>query len=328
MKNKSIGILLVCVLFVVFLLGVTDVITLADKDQSAESVNTIQPDKLIGVLVTPEYLDLFNFDSYFEDNIDALTANNGVVTIDSSEYEGRLYATLVDNTVVDSFGERKTPEYVFENVEGYLFYTATMKDEYGTYSSGSSDEAFSDGHSVFHSLDEGERIEIQSTIYVSTLSDIHTFYYNPVYQTADGKVYALSGTGHSYGSELTEGLTNTVSYEESSSHTANGVTITDSMRVEVTCKYVNPPTSIVITQMNDNNQILTSTVYEPDKLPDSITPMDETDYILLEILATDYYGNQVSNRELFEDNDTYLEPYYCREDGICVKKFIQLEWGE
>ena len=69
MKNKIGIIILACVLVVSFVLGVTGAVTFA-KDESTDNADGASKDRLIGVFITTEYLDLFDFDSYFQDNAD------------------------------------------------------------------------------------------------------------------------------------------------------------------------------------------------------------------------------------------------------------------
>lgn len=53
----------------------------------------IYEDRLVGVLVTTEYLDLFDFENYLGDNIKGFSGGEIVVDGDTQKYQGRLYAT-------------------------------------------------------------------------------------------------------------------------------------------------------------------------------------------------------------------------------------------
>ena len=46
-------------------------------------------DQLVGVVVTTEYLDLFDMEGYLEDNLGSIMAGKNP---DQSDYQGRLYA--------------------------------------------------------------------------------------------------------------------------------------------------------------------------------------------------------------------------------------------
>ena len=61
MKNKIGIIILACVLVVSFVLGVTGAVTFA-KDESTDNADGASKDRLIGVFITTEYLDLFDFE--------------------------------------------------------------------------------------------------------------------------------------------------------------------------------------------------------------------------------------------------------------------------
>ena len=78
-------------------------------------------DRLIGVFITNEYLDLFDFEGYLNDNINSF--RGGEIDAERSnthKYQGRLYAVLVPKAHVnEETGESTvTHEYVFEGIEG------------------------------------------------------------------------------------------------------------------------------------------------------------------------------------------------------------------
>ena len=59
----------------------------------AEEGNGMSQDMMIGVFITREYLDLFDFERYLEDNLNTVVNGGGEISPEDSEkYGGRLYA--------------------------------------------------------------------------------------------------------------------------------------------------------------------------------------------------------------------------------------------
>ena len=154
----------------------------SDMDASAAS-----RDRLIGVYITTEYIDLFDLEGYIGANASALSGGS-IGEADAAQYNGRLYAELVDE------------RYVFPGVDGFAFFMATTEHEYGTSYSNYTDEGVCGGKIAVNTNDNedssGEALELECTIYgITGRNDRHVIYTNPVYQTADGEVYLTSGHG-------------------------------------------------------------------------------------------------------------------------------------
>ena len=147
----------------------------SDMDASAAS-----RDRLIGVYITTEYIDLFDLEGYIGANASALSGGS-ISEADAAQYNGRLYAELVDES------------YVFPGVDGFAFFMATTEHEYGTSYSNYTDEGVCGGKIAVNTNDNedssGEALELECTIYgITGRNDRHVIYTNPVYQTADGEV--------------------------------------------------------------------------------------------------------------------------------------------
>lgn len=52
-----------------------------------------QEDRLVGIYITPEYVDTFDFSSYAEDNASSLINGGEISSEDAAEYSQRVYAT-------------------------------------------------------------------------------------------------------------------------------------------------------------------------------------------------------------------------------------------
>lgn len=86
------------------MLGLAMVLPLTGCQLALPGEESAQDDRLIGVYVTTEYLDLFDIESYLEDNLNA-GWTGGEITGDTDPYEGRVYAVRTEDG-----------KYVFEGV--------------------------------------------------------------------------------------------------------------------------------------------------------------------------------------------------------------------
>lgn len=325
MKTKNIIIIIVSIVFAAFVFGTTGMIRLVSASEDEE----ISADKLIGVLITEEYLDLFDSEQFFTDNIDRLISGGEISESESAKYEGRLYAVLVETEhISEETGETyRNKEYVFEGINGICHIAPRITDEIGTYWSSSGDEAISDGFVNFISNDEGESVALEGTIYVSTGKNAGNFYFNPVYQTQDGEVYAVSGSG-TFSSGSTAGASMSHKIKENLSSTIGGLTTTSESAVKITVCYVDDPVKVSILQFDSESTLLSRMECSPESLPDTLQPQVGTQYIIVETTALSREGITNITRELYQSEDETLSALYCRDDGICVRKWCEINWNE
>lgn len=313
MRTKGIIITLAGVLLAAFALGVSGVLSLSGGAKDG----TEGDGRLIGVLVTTEYLDLFDAQGYFNDNAEKILSGGEISPADAAAYQGRLYAALRESP--DGAGRKK---YVFEGVEGIAYFSARYTDAAGAYHGNSGDEALSDGHMSLAYTDEGESLELEGTIYVSTAGGADAFYYNPVYQTERGEIYAVSGSGMSYGGERDAGLSGSHELREEYTATVGGETKSGSTRVEISIRYVDAPMGVALLQLDSASRLLSREEYAPGVLPERVSTLPDTAFILLETRG----AGQSVTRALYQPGDESLFAFFCRADGICVKQWCALDW--
>lgn len=287
-------------------------------------------DRLAGVLVTREHLDLFDFEGYLKDNMGKISGGEIAIDNPRDRYQGRLYAVLKDRVLTDEdTGEETiTKEYVFEEIEGSLYIAATIPEgESGDiYITTGSDRAISDGHSGFFQGDDEEKISLEGIIYISSLEGLGTHFINPVYQDNQGRVYAMEGSGMTINGVEGEGAAFSQTLEETTTSTEGGKSKKVSTSIKISLETILPPTEIFILQMDKNNSILSSEKYYPGQVPDKLIPKGKTAYIIVETHKKDSTGNMLVIRELFSKEDESLSTFFCREDGICIKEWTQLIW--
>lgn len=289
-------------------------------------------DILIGVFVTDEYLDLFDTERYLNDNLNKLSGG-GLIDMDenNSPYQGRLYATLKTRELKDDAGKAINPgEFVFEGAEGISYFAARIPatENEDSFITSGSDEAISDGHTGFSYSDNEDKTTLEGTIYISSDYAGKIRYVNPVYQSADGSVYAVTGNGIMLSGEQGEGSVFSQTLEETSTVTENGKSKSVSIYIKISMSMMFPPEQIYILQMDKNSSIISRTEYEPGKLPDSLTPEPDVEYIIVESLKRGPEDNLVISRSLFDKSNETLETFYARDDGICIKKQTNLDWSK
>ncbi len=324
MKLKNI--LAACIALCI-VISLTGCIQLALEDAG----ETGKQDRLIGIFITQEYLDLFDTESYLMDHLSGKGTKDPVI-IDTSnnKYQGRLYAVLTERRLTDEITGRpfNIREFVFEDVKGIPFFSARVPeglDDPGFTSTGS-DEAISDGHSALHYGDDEESTSLEGTLYVSA-GEEHTYYINPVYQSADGSVYILSGNGgHMTGGIRSEGAVFSQTLEENITTVENGHEKRINLSVKISLSVMIPPEKIVLSYMSKDHTKILQEEYVPGKLPKSIVPETGTEYIIVETYKQDEQGQQKITRTLIDKNKNNFETFFSRDDGFCVKQWTDLKW--
>lgn len=324
MKFKKI---LTASIAIIILFSLTGCIQLAREDAGENRGQ----DRLIGVFITTEYLDLFDTENYLKDNIKGnFSGNNIIIDTKNDRYQGRLYATLTTRTLTDEVTGKSfnTKEYVFDSVKGISYFSASVPatlDEVGFTTTGS-DEAINDGHTALHYGDDEERTTLEGTIYLSPGQGKGTYYINPVFQSTDGRVYATSGGGYFVGGVQSEGSLYTQTLEETTTMIENHHKKQISISVKISFSVMFSPEQIVLLHMSEDSVLLSRKEYVPGELPKSDTPETGTEYIIVETYKRDDQGNRTVRRLLYDKKDNTIETFYRRDDGICVKQWTQIEW--
>ncbi len=315
-------IIIICILALIFVAGLCG-FTLVQPDAAENAQN----DRLIGVLITTEYLDLFDVEHYLNDNIGKMDGEDITISDDNSKYQDRLYATLKDRrlTSEDSGEVVTTKEYVFEGVKGFPYFYYTTYDGGETYNTASGNEAISDGQTNISVTDEGERVTLDGTIYVASTDSNAVYYMNPVYQSSDGRVYAMSGSGMSFSGD-SEGLAGFQTMDATTTVTENGEKKTYSISIKTTISVMNPPRRVSVLQFDSDDAILSREEYLPGSLPETITPKQGCSYIILETIKTSPNQGETVSRTLYQMKDETLESFYLRDDGVCVEQSTALKW--
>lgn len=285
--------------------------------QLAQEDADMGEDKLVGIFVTNDNLSSFR---------------SGEITVDGNtqKYQGRLYATLTTRTLTseetgETFG---TEEYVFEGIEGIAYFSPTIPAtaEYDSYIASVSDEAISDGHMSLNYGDDETSITLEGTIYTSPSNKQHKYYFNPVYQSADGSVYTVSGSGFMVNESNSEGSVYSHTLDTATTVTENGKLKIDSTSIKLSISVMFAPEKIVVLQMDAESGLLSRMEYVPDEMPEVFMPDAATSYLIVETYKRDDTGSPKTSRAIYGRDAERIETFSVRSDGICVKHWTKLQW--
>ena len=196
--------------------------------------------------------------------------------------------------------------------------------------------------------EDGKRIaEVTGTGYFMPRvgTEVNEFYMNPIYQTADRQIYAVSGHSVSIGVGMNSpGTSCSLKVEEKETRTLIDQTEVDQTTIEVTLQAVYEPVSIMIYQMSADDKIIKEEKYDPETSKMELKMEPETEYVLLETEQMIPTGETITQREIYnwdgeetvdllddEGNEvthpmTEIVTYYSVGDGFLVKDYGWLIW--
>ncbi len=317
MKNKKLKSLCLSALL---LLQLTILSLLSGCQLAIEEGDMPTEDRLAGVFVTTEYLDLFDMEAYVNDNL-RVVGGEIAVEGNASEYYGRVYA---EKTQTD---EHRI-EYEFTELNGFGYYSLIELGEsmLDNYHYTGVDEGISDPKTHYKVTDEGEGVEMDGTLYFPADGRAAVFYFNPVYQTPEGDLYVTTGQGFS-ADTMVEGQIYSQTMEEVTTITMNGEKESWSTSVTTNIEGIRLPEKYVLIYMDGNSQILRSQEYAPGNVMPEMTIPADTAYLILEAHKLDSEGQPVVDREIVDRGEEHLSTFWINADGICIKGDTILTWN-
>ena len=272
-------------------------------------------DRLIGVYVTREGLDLFDMEGYLADNAGRLT-DGGTMEVsaqDGEKYGGRLWARQTDDG-----------DWVFDGLDGFGYYVYRYEDQAVEKGVASHlDEGITGGGMHYTVEDAGERVELSGTVYVTAGAGL-VFYCNPVYQTADGAVYLTEGHGvETQGAR--EGESSAMTLSDAVTVTENGDSRTDSFQAEIRFELVPEPVRVAFLQMDADSRLLRRESFAPGDAPESLALEPDCAYVVEETEERFGDGRTGLSRRLADvdpaaEEPAALESFCAREDGLCLRR--------
>ena len=277
----------------------------------------VNRDRLVGVVVTTEHLDLLDIEAYLRDHPQDLM--DGKIGGNTAAYQNRIYAQEeIEKSTTEDGVPCTTTYYNFDHVDGmYLLdYQAKTYLEDGSLLADVMVGDCSEG--ILSVAYHGDLME--GTIYVPRGSGEVCFFMNPVYQDSEGRLYLLAGTGSST-NELSGSMWHTITEEYT--ETIDGESTTRKREVKITVEAIRVPEKVAIVQMSDGNIVLDRQEYAPKDLPESLTPAEGCAYILVE----EYTGNEVK-RTMIEPDEPYITVYVKSDKNYCTSAEMEILWPE
>ncbi len=317
----------VYVLMTLMLLLVLSGCSLAKEDAGKEIYESeeIVQDRLIGVLVTDEHQDLFDIESFLNDNLNEIVDGEVLEENGSNAYQERIYATIEKNgsDVPDEW------DFYFQGIEGYAYFSPTMQHGEGEpFVMLVADDCFSDISRHYVVTDDGEEIYLEGTLYLQAgKGQTEAFFLNPVYQTEDGEIYLIGGNGIGSnvlwedGNEMSDKIEGTYNY------TVGGVEESYKGSVEIKFVTVNAPEKIKFYHMSEKHEILKVEEFSPEEVPEDLQTEKGTAYVLMENEIEDEAGTIRIERKLCEpdaEGQMTVKIFHPSENGILIPKYVSI----
>lgn len=272
---------------------------------SVEKKEDPYQDKLVGVFVTFERLDLdFDIEGWLNDNPGAL--KDGEVTLEPGEgmaYQEKLPVTLSDECWV-------VPGHEGISVGRYWN---------GEYWTGFSSEGICELNSNISATDAGDNIAVEGIVYFPADAEV-MLCTNPVYQTPEGEFYVVQG--NSFHSHLQTGSMSQ-SVKDEKTWTENGTSHTFCAEFKTTVQGVELAEKVVLVWMTADHTEVSRAEYDPDALPESVTPAEGAAYLIVEEIA----GENIT-RTIYQPEDEQITVYYQSEQPWCLPDIMEIHWPE
>ena len=300
MKKKKLGIMVVVFVAAVVLIAVVSGVHKGIKWYNTDDtvIKDTNKDLLVGVFMTLQPVEK-------------------VEELDDTEH----YATLVENKLTSEDGEEYTEyTYVFEDLEGYSFFSFYYDDGEKNFWSSVCDEVFSSPEMQLGS----ERI-LTSTVVHSMYDTAVTF--NPVYQKDDGRIYTIlthSGVVHGIGNP---GFSVSEKLSDKAVRFKDGEFQKITTYIDVTLNgRTAVPETIEIQEMKDEGGCIDTETYTPEEIPDVMWPSEETDYVLIRTVYDDGEHGKYSERQVVGREESSFSTFSLDKNRVCKEKHTFIEW--
>lgn len=299
--------ILICILIISMLLSGCQLAKEDEREQKSHN-------RLIGVFVTKEHLDLFDFEAYFNDHANELIPGGETVIENTDGYNQRIYANMENGGCE------------FEGLDGILFASYAFDDGISKGYRNAPGNKVS-GQVTWDETESGITLTMDGSIYISDKIGYVQYFYNPVRQDSEGRVYLTAGTGLS--SNVTEGggMKNWHDLSDEYTITVNGETQSYRADISIGVEVIVLPEQYTFYYMDENHLELGRDVFAPEEVPQEIRPVDGAAYILVEESSHRKDNTERSFRTIYSrGQDDVLDIYMPAEDYVCIKSNTQILW--
>lgn len=234
-------------------------------------------------------------------------------------------------TTVSGESPEADSEYTFEGVDGIrLFYFLfPEEDGEGQRIVSKVDAEIAAADFSLSDSANGSSMRIDGALYFVPEQDETAFFYNPVLQAGDGRVFVVPGDAMAVSADMNPpGSSLGQALHDERKHTEKGVELIDTTDVNLELRAVRRPMKISLLQFDKAHALLSAEEYAPDAVPEQIVSLAGTDYVLLETEETDPYGRIYTRREVFGREDDSLYTLSCGENNLCLRQYHEILWDE
>ena len=257
-------------------------------------------DKLVGVFVTFEPMELgFDIEGWIEDN--GITDGAEISMEESLQYQEKLPVTLSDEGWI-------VPGHKGISVGRYWN---------GEYWTGFSSEGICEMNSNIAAGDDGDNIKVEGTVYFPADAEV-MLCTNPVYQTPEGEFYVVQG--QSFHSNVGTGSMSQ-SVRDEKTWTENGTSHTFCAEFKTTVQGVELAEKVVLVWMTADHAEVSRAEYDPNALPESVTPAEGAAYLIVEEIA----GENIT-RTIYQPEDEQITVYYRGNQPWCLPDIMEIIW--
>lgn len=235
-------------------------------------------DRLVGVYITENYIDSFDFEAYVEDNASSLSGGGEISREDAAKYTRRIYAEITD-------GKTSFP------IEGIAFIAARYEKDGESCTGSDYGDKLADVHLSINVSDDMETTVLTGKLFADSGAGHMSAYCNPVYQQADGRVYLVPGEGVSANmGSMTHSLSESC---ESAKKGERGYGMDITLEVEGR----RPSEKLAVLLYSADGALLSRTEYAPEEMPEEISAAGAA-WAVFEDYTADYSGEPQVIRQL------------------------------
>lgn len=236
-------------------------------------------DRLVGVYITENYIDSFDFEAYVQDNASSLSGGSGEISReDAAKYTRRIYAEITD-------GKTSFP------IEGIAFIAARYEKDGESCTGSDYGDKLADVHLSINVSDDMETTVLTGKLFADSGAGHMSAYCNPVYQQADGRVYLVPGEVMSANmGSMTHSLSESC---ESAKKGERGYGMDITLEVEGR----RPSEKLAVLLYSAEGALLSRTEYAPEEMPEEISA-EGAAWAVFEDYTADYDGEPQVIRQL------------------------------
>ncbi len=235
-------------------------------------------DRLVGVYITENYIDSFDFEAYVQDNASSLSGGGEISREDAAKYTRRIYAEITD-------GKTSFP------IEGIAFIAARYEKDGESCTGSDYGDKLADVHLSINVSDDMETTVLTGKLFADSGAGHMSAYCNPVYQQADGRVYLVPGEGVSGNmGSMTHSLSESC---ESAKKGERGYGMDITLEVEGR----RPSEKLAVLLYSAEGALLSRTEYAPEEMPEEISA-EGAAWAVFEDYTADYSGEPQVIRQL------------------------------